>query len=156
VAGSNDKVSTVVSTLLFGLVLVALALFDSRSAPGVLQPAMIWARHRVATTPTGPHSSPPAHWQPTLVHAILSRPMAPSGSTETAVERGWSVLARLGIGLQPPRKVLTGKRARIRWWHRIFSLALLLAIVALVGLAFASFTAILIVAGGFLLEQAIG
>jgi hypothetical protein len=52
--------------------------------------------------------------------------------------------------------VLTGKQARIRWWHRIFSLALLLAIVVLVGLAFASLTAILIVAAGFLLEQAIG
>jgi hypothetical protein len=52
--------------------------------------------------------------------------------------------------------VLTGKRARIRWWHRIFSLALLLAIVVLVGLALASLTAVLIVAGGFLLEQAIG
>ena len=46
------------------------------------------------------------------------------------MERGWSVFARLGIGFQPPRKILTGKRARIRWWHRVFSLALLLAIAA--------------------------
>ena len=90
------------------------------------------------------------------MHAILGRPLPPSGSTEPAVERGWGMFARLGIGLQPPRRVLTGKRARIRWWHRIFSLALLLAIVVLVGLALASLTAVLIVAGGFLLEQAIG
>ncbi len=90
------------------------------------------------------------------MHAILGRPLPPSGSTETAVGRGWGVFARLGIGLQPPRRVLTGKQARIRWWHRIFSLALLLAIVVLVGLALASLTAVLIVAGGFLLEQAIG
>jgi hypothetical protein len=141
-----------VSTLSFGLILGALALFGSRSAPGVPQPATAPALRRIGPTPM----FPPGPWRPTLVHAILGRPLPPSGSTETAVERGWSVIARLGIGLQPPRRVLTGKQARIRWWHRIFSLALLLAIVVLVGLAFASLTAILIVAAGFLLEQAIG
>ncbi|MBC8363619.1 MAG: hypothetical protein H8E59_01290 [Actinobacteria bacterium] len=144
------------STLLFGLVLGALALFDSRSAPGVPQPATARARRDADPVLGFVLGFATAQHRPTLVHAILGRQLAPSGSTETAVERGWSVLGRLGIGLQPPRKVLTGKRARIRWWHRIFSLALLLAIVVLVGLALASFTAILIVAGGFLLEQAIG
>jgi len=145
-----------VSTLSFGLVLGALALFGSRSAPGVLQPATARARRRTGPVPALAPALAAARWRPALMHAILGRPLPPSGSTETAVGRGWGVFARLGIGLQPPRRVLTGKQARIRWWHRIFSLALLLAIVVLVGLALASLTAVLIVAGGFLLEQAIG
>ena len=144
------------STLSFGLVLGALALFGSRSAPGILQPVTTRARRRTGPVPALAPALAAARWRPALLPAILGRPLPPSGRPATAVERGWGVFARLGIGLQPPRRVLTGKQARIRWWHRIFSLALLLAIVVLVGLALASLTAVLIVAGGFLLEQAIG
>ncbi|MDP6974944.1 MAG: hypothetical protein QF575_00100 [Acidimicrobiales bacterium] len=142
------------SVLAPGLVLGALLHVGPWSTPSALQPA---------TVPTGGGAGTGAdRWKrplprvTLLLLAVRGRPLPPSGETELAVERGWGVFARLGVGLQPPRKVATGRRARIRWWHRCTSLALLLAIVVLVGLALASLTAVLIVAGGFLLEQAIG
>ncbi len=131
---SFDLALILESVLAPGLVLGALLHVGPWSTPSALQPA---------TVPTGRGAGTGAdRWKrpfPRVTLLLL-----------------WGVFARLGVGLQPPRRVVTGRRARIRWWHRCTSLALLLAIVVLVGLALASLTAVLIVAGGFLLEQAIG
>ena len=62
-----------------------------------------------------------------------SRALPPVGDLEYAVDRQWSPGARLGIWFQPPRRVVTGRRARIRWWHRVRSMVLLTAVVVVGG-----------------------
>jgi hypothetical protein len=52
--------------------------------------------------------------------------------------------------------VVTGKRARIRWWHRLRSLVLLTALVIVGGVALATVIGVIVIGAGFLLEQAIG
>ncbi len=68
----------------------------------------------------------------------------------------WSPAARLGLGFQPPRKVVTGQQARIRLWHRFRSVVMLALIVVIGGSALAGVVGLLLFAGSFLVEQAIG
>ncbi len=75
---------------------------------------------------------------------------------EYAVDRRWSPAALSGLWFHPPRRVVTGRRARIRWWHRLRSLVLLAAIVVAGGVALATVVGLMVVGAGFLLEQAIG
>ena len=84
------------------------------------------------------------------------RALPPPGELEYAVDRSWSPGARLGIWFQPPRRVLTGRRARIRWWHRVRSVVLLSAFVVVGGIAMATTIGVAIFLSGFLIEQAIG
>jgi len=72
------------------------------------------------------------------------------------MEMGWSPAARLGLGIQPPRKVVTGRQARIRLWHRFRSVVMLALIVVVGGSALAGVVSLLLFAVGFLVEQAIG
>ena len=139
-----------VSTLLLGLVLGALLLVSARWAP-VVQPATtpirVLHRHTPLLQPfraTG--------W----LHAIGGSPLPPGGNTERAMDVGWSLAARLGLGFQPPRKVVTGRQARIRLWHRFRSVVMLALIVVVGGLALAGVVSLLLFASGFLVEQAIG
>jgi len=90
------------------------------------------------------------------IHHVRRTWLPPGGDTEMAVARGWNIASLTGIWFQPPRKVLTGKRARIRWWHRLRSLAVLVTIVAVGGIAIATALGVTFFAAGFLLEQAIG
>ena len=91
-----------------------------------------------------------------LVHTIGGSPLPPGGDTERAMDVTWSPAARLGLGFQPPRKVVTGRQARIRLWHRFRSVAMLALIVVVGGLALAGVVSLLLFASGFLVEQAIG
>ena len=139
-----------VSTLLLGLVLGALLLVYARWAP-IVQPA---------TTPTRvlhPHGPLLLPFRATgWLHAIGGSPFPPDGDTERAIEMGWSPAARLGLGIQPPRKVVTGRQARIRLWHRFRSVVMLALIVVVGGSAVAGVVSLLLFAVGFLVEQAIG
>tara|TARA_Y100000590_G_scaffold128994_1_gene147498 strand:+ start:48947 stop:49195 length:249 start_codon:yes stop_codon:yes gene_type:complete len=82
--------------------------------------------------------------------------LPPEGKTERAIDNGWTPIARLGVWFQPPRRVISGKSAKIRWWHRLRSLILLGVFVIFGGIFMASLIGLIIFAGGFLLEQAIG
>jgi len=139
----------------FSLVLGALALLKTRILPGNLQPAIIRiygvkAENRPRKTKAS------SSWIPLFTHRSFKSPIDRIYVSRIGTGSDWKFLARLGVGIRPPHKAITGRRARIRWWHRLISLTLLLSIVVIVGLAIASLTAILIIAGGFLLEQAIG
>ena len=72
------------------------------------------------------------------------------------MDMAWSPAARLGLGIQPPRKVVTGRKARIRLWHRFRSVVMLALIVVVGGSALAGVVSLLLFAGSFLVEQAIG
>ena len=87
---------------------------------------------------------------------LRSRALPPVGDLEYAVDRQWSPGARLGIWFQPPRRVVTGRRARIRWWHRVRSMVLLTTFVIVGGVALATAIGVSIFLSGFLVEQAIG
>ena len=87
---------------------------------------------------------------------LRSRTLPPVGDLEYAVDRSWSPGARLGIWFQPPRRVVTGHRARIRWWHRVRSVVLLTTVVVGGGVALATVIGVGIFLSGFLVEQAIG
>ena len=92
------------------------------------------------------------------VRLLLTRrsQIPPSGDLEFAVDRPWSPGARLGIWFQPPRRVITGRKAHIRWWHRLRSLVLLAVFVVVAGVAVATAIGLMVFLSGFLLEQAIG
>ena len=51
---------------------------------------------------------------------------------------------------------MTGRRARIRWWHRVRSMLLLTTFVVVGGVALATVIGVGIFLSGFLVEQAIG
>ncbi len=85
-----------------------------------------------------------------------SRALPPVGDLEYAADRQWSPGARLGIWIQPPRQVVTGRRARIRWWHRVRSVVLLTTFVVVGGVALATAIGVGFFLSGFLVEQAIG
>ena len=139
-----------VSTLLLGLVLGALLLVSARWAP-VVQPATTPIRVLHRHTPLlRPFRA--TRWLP----AIGGSPLPPGGNTARAIDVGWSLAARLGLGFQPPRKVVTGRQARIRLWHRFRSVVMLALIVVVGGLALAGVVSLLLFASGFLVEQAIG
>ena len=92
------------------------------------------------------------------VRLLLARrsQIPPAGDLECAVDRPWSPGARLGVWFQPPRRVVTGRRAHIRWWHRLRSLVLLTVFVVVAGVATATIIGLVVFLSGFLLEQAIG
>ena len=138
------------STLLLGLVLGALLLVSARWAPMVqpaTTPTQVLHRHSLLLRPLGATG-----W----IHAIGGSPLPPGGDTERAINVAWSPAARLGLGFQPPRKVATGRQARIRLWHRFRSVVMLALIVVVGGLALAGVVSLLLFASGFLVEQAIG
>ena len=138
------------STLLLGLVLGALLLVSARWAPMVqpaTTPTQVLHRHSLLLRPLGATG-----W----IHAIGGSPLPPGGDTERAINVAWSPAARLGLGFQPPRKVATGRQARIRLWHRFRSVVMLALIVVVGGSALAGVVGLLLFAGSFLVEQAIG
>ena len=139
-----------VSTLLLGLVLGALLLVSARWAPMVqpaTTPTQVLHRHPLLLRPFGATG-----W----LHAIGGSPLPPGGDTERAINVAWSPAARLGLGFQPPRKVGTGRQARIRLWHR-FRLVVMLALIVVVGgAAVAGVVGLRLCAVGFLVERAIG
>ena len=85
-----------------------------------------------------------------------SKPLPPSGDLEYATDRRWGPGARLGIWFQPPRRVVTGKKAQIRWWQRLRSFVLLATFVIFGGIAVATAIGVFLFLSGFLIEQAIG
>ena len=138
------------STLLLGLVLGALLLVSARWAPMVqpaTTPTQVLHRHSLLLRPFGITG-----W----LHAIGGSPLPPGGDTERAINGAWSPAARLGLGFQPPRKVTTGRQARIRLWHRFRSVVMLALIVVVGGSALAGVVGLLLFAVSFLGEQAIG
>ena len=95
--------------------------------------------------------------RPTVRFLLARRSqIPPSGDLEFAVDRPWNPGARLGVWFQPPRRVVTGRRAHIRWWHRLRSLVLLTVFVVVAGVATATTIGLMVFLSGFLLEQAIG
>ena len=80
----------------------------------------------------------------------------PAGDLEYAIYQPWNPAARLGVWFHPPRRVVTGRRARIRWWHRVRAAVLLAAFVIGGGIALATVIGVTIFLSGFLVEQAIG
>ncbi len=107
-------------------------------------------------------SSGTATWPgPTVVptgflHRAGRTLLPPSGEVEYAIDRSWAPGARLGVWFQPPRRVVTGHRAHIRWWHRVRSVVLLTGFVVIGGVATATAIGITLFLSGFLVEQAIG
>jgi len=140
-----------VSSWLIVLVLGAVGYgLSRRLPPGAVQPAMVGASSGTATWP-----------DPTVVHTgFLHRAgrtlLPPSGEVEYAIDRSWAPGARLGVWFQPPRRVVTGHRAHIRWWHRVRSVVLLTGFVVIGGVATATAIGITLFLSGFLVEQAIG
>ena len=110
-------------------------------------PTQVLHRHSLLLRPLGATG-----W----IHAIGGSPLPPGGDTERAINVAWSPAARLGLGFQPPRKVATGRQARIRLWHRFRSVVMLALIVVVGGSALAGVVGLLLFAGSFLVEQAIG
>ena len=92
----------------------------------------------------------------TSIHAIRRNLLPPDGDVEKGVEQKWSIGALAGIWFQPPRKVSTGAKAKIQWWHRLRSLILIVGIVVGGGIAVAAVLGVVFFAAGFLLEQFIG
>ena len=138
-----------VSTMPLGLVLGALLLVSARWAPMVqpaTTPTRVLHRHTPLLRPFGATG-----W----LHAIGGSPLPPVGETERAMDVAWSPTARLGLGFQPPRKVVTGRQARIRLWHRFRSVVMLALIVVIGGSALAGVVSLLLFAVSFLVEQAI-
>ncbi|MFT6549278.1 MAG: hypothetical protein ACJA0A_000413 [Acidimicrobiales bacterium] len=168
---SGDWATTplLMSSWLMVMVLGALGYGMSRRfPPGAVQPAMVRAWSGAATRRDHPGWSGTTIW-PTgrLLPAGLAFPpglvlhagrahMAPSGEVEYAIDRSWSPGARLGVWFQPPRRVVTGRRAHLRWWHRIRSIVLLTAFIVIGGVATATAIGIGMFLSGFLVEQAIG
>ena len=68
----------------------------------------------------------------------------PTGDLEYAVDQPWNPAARLGVWFHPPRRVVTGRRARIRWWHRVRAAVLLAVFVVGGGIALATVVGVLI------------
>ena len=142
--------SSAVSTLLLGLVLGALLLISILWAPMVqpaTTPTRVLHRHIPSLRPFG---------TALLLHTIGGSPLPPGGDTERAMDMAWSPAARLGLGFQPPRKVVTGRQARIRLWHRFRSVVMLALIVVVGGSALAGVGGLRLFAVSFLVEQAIG
>ena len=141
---SNLLLATLFQGLVRGVVALPLACpatwSTSRSAPACLQPATFL---HAASGRAGEH-------------AAGTTRAATDPDFEYAVDRPWSAAARLGLWFHPPHKVVTGRVARIRWWHRLRSLVLLTAFVVVGGIALATVIGLAVVASGFLLEQAIG
>ncbi|HJM35991.1 MAG TPA: hypothetical protein QF487_05625 [Acidimicrobiales bacterium] len=81
--------------------------------------------------------------------------LPPDGDVEKGVDQKWGI-ALSGIWFQPPRKVSTGEKAKIQWWHRLRSLILIVCIVVGGGIAIATVLGAVFFAAGFLLEQFIG
>tara|TARA_B100000427_G_scaffold324936_1_gene330936 strand:- start:363 stop:710 length:348 start_codon:yes stop_codon:yes gene_type:complete len=92
----------------------------------------------------------------TFVHAMRRNLLPPDGDVEKGVDQKWSIGALSGIWFQPPRKVSTGGKAKIQWWHRLRSLILIVSIVVGGGIAIAAVLGAGFFAAGFLLEQFIG
>ena len=166
-----------VSSWLIVLVLGAVGYgLSRRSPPGAFQPAMVGAgsgtrpglpvRLDPTVGPAGfllpvgfllPAGFTPAGLLPGgLIHRAGRTRLPPPGDVEYATDRSWSPGARLGVWYQPPRRVLTGHRAHIRWWHRVRSVLLLTAFVVVGGFATATAIGITLFLSGFLVEQAIG
>lgn len=139
-----------VSTLLPSLVLGTLLLVSARWAL-MVQPATTYDQvlhhHIFSLRPFGATSR---------LHPIGGSPLPPSGDTERATDLEWGLAARLGLGFQPPRKVVTGRQARIRLWHRFRSVVVLVLLVVVGGSVLAGVVGLLLFAAGFLVEQAIG
>lgn len=62
------------------------------------------------------------------------------------------------VGLVRPRveRPVTGRKAYVRLWERIRAIIVLAAIIITIGVAVAAVIGIVVLAAGFLLEQAIG
>ena len=90
------------------------------------------------------------------VHAMRRNLLPPDGDVEKGVDQKWGIGALSGIWFQPPRKVSTGEKAKIQWWHRLRSLILIVCIVVGGGIAIATVLGAVFFAAGFLLEQFIG
>ena len=90
------------------------------------------------------------------VHVMRRNLLPPDGDVEKGVDQKWGIGALSGIWFQPPRKVSTGEKAKIQWWHRLRSLILIVCIVVGGGIAIATVLAAVFFAAGFLLEQFIG
>ncbi|MEO2085962.1 MAG: hypothetical protein ABGY22_02535 [Acidimicrobiales bacterium] len=171
ISGGWVPAPLLVSSWLMVLVLGAVGYgLSRRLPPGAVQPAMVGAGSGTATRPghPGPTVVPtgfllplgflfPAGLTPAgREHRAGSTRLPPSGDVEYALDRSWSPSARLGVWYQPPRRVVTGHRAHIRWWHRVRSVALLTAFVVIGGVATATAIGITLFLSGFLVEQAIG
>tara|TARA_E500000331_G_scaffold339926_1_gene370706 strand:- start:1483 stop:1830 length:348 start_codon:yes stop_codon:yes gene_type:complete len=89
-------------------------------------------------------------------HTMRRNLLPPDGDVEKGVDQKWSIGALSGIWFQPPRKVSTGEKAKIQWWHRLRSLVLIVCIVVGGGIAVAAVLGAGFFAAGFLLEQFIG
>ena len=140
-----------VSSWLIVLVLGAVGYgLSRRLLPGAVQPAMVGASSGTATWP-GPAVVPTG-----FLHRAGRTLLPPSGEVEYAIDRSWAPGARLGVWFQPPRRVVTGHRAHIRWWHRVRSVILLTGFVVIGGIATATAIGITLFLSGFLVEQAIG
>lgn len=151
ISGDWVPVPLLVSSWLIVLVLGAVGYgLSRRLPPGAVQPAMVGASSGTATWP-GPTVVPTG-----FLHRAGRTLLPPSGEVEYAIDRSWGPGARLGVWFQPPRRVVTGHRAHIRWWHRVRSVVLLTGFVVIGGVATATAIGITLFLSGFLVEQAIG
>ena len=139
-----------VSPLFLCLALGVLLLASARWAP-VVQPATAPTR-LLYRRPSLSLQFETMDW----LHTVGKSPLPPSGDTERAIDASWGLAARLGMGFQPPRKVATGRRARIRLWHRFRSVVMLGLFVVIGGSALAGLVGLFLFAVSFLVEQAIG
>ena len=157
ISGDWVPVPLLVSSWLIVLVLGAVGYgLSRRLPPGAVQPAMVGASSGTATWP-GPTVVPTWCRLPTgFLHRAGRTLLPPSGEVEYAIDQSWAPGARLGVWFQPPRRVVTGHRAHIRWWHRVRSVVLLTGFVVIGGVATATAIGITLFLSGFLVEQAIG
>lgn len=65
------------------------------------------------------------------------------------------VLRVLGLARRAVPRPVVGPKAYPQWWQRLLALAVLIALVVVIGFALAALVGLLVVVAGFLLEQAI-
>ena len=65
------------------------------------------------------------------------------------------VLRFFGLARRPIPRPIIGRKAYVRWWERLRATVLLGAIVIVLGFVVAAVIGVLVLAAGFLLEQAI-
>jgi hypothetical protein len=127
------------SLIVLVLVLAAGVFFGSAQPPWALQPATVARRSDAALR----HRSRAGVW------AALR--FDPDDDTSIVMDS----LRALGLVRRRIEQPVVGRKAYVRLWERVRALIVLAAIIISIGVALAATIGIIVLAAGFLLEQAI-
>ncbi len=122
-----------------------------------------------ATPPESDRSATPPENEPTHDEAPAGSGQDGPARTDriarwarTVLQSAWAdrprlidVLRLLGLARRAVPRPVVGPKAYPQWWQRILALAVLAALVVVIGFVLAALVGLLVVVAGFLLEQAI-